>query len=271
MALNSASFQIVKVSDLSSIPTSFPEHVCYYTEDTDKYYIYKDLAIIEIFNSSGLPAHVEYDETEKTLWTNGQSNITTNLSYGENALSSIFSSPGEPYSKYNTAIGYNALTSNTIGYMNTAIGCEALPKNTTGVLNVAVGYESLFENTTGFRNISVGHGALYNNTTGTKNVAIGAESLSSNFTGFENTAVGDGIWNGQTGSRNVLIGFQAAANNFNECIVLGRSAAATDSNQFVVGSTSYNAGEVTTEALTITKAWKVKINGVDYKIPLQLA
>mgnify|MGYP000380117885 FL=1 len=54
-------------------------------------------------------------------------------------------------------------------------------------------------------------------------------------------------------------------------VVLGKEATATASNQFVVGSSSHNAGAVTTETVTVDKTWTVKINGVDYKIPIVAA
>ena len=47
--LNSATFKIVKVASISDVPVSFPEHVCYYTQDTGKYYIYKNGVHQEVF------------------------------------------------------------------------------------------------------------------------------------------------------------------------------------------------------------------------------
>jgi hypothetical protein len=43
---------------------------------------------------------------------------------------------------------------------------------------------------------------------------------------------------------------------------------ATDSNKFVVGSSSVNAGAVTTETITADTTWTVRINGANYKIPM---
>ena len=54
-------------------------------------------------------------------------------------------------------------------------------------------------------------------------------------------------------------------------VVLGYEAKATGDNQFSVGSATENAGAVATEGFTQALTWRVKINGVDYKIPLQLA
>jgi hypothetical protein len=49
MTINSASFQIVKVASLTNVPNNFPSHVCHYTEDTDKYYIWRNDLLEEIF------------------------------------------------------------------------------------------------------------------------------------------------------------------------------------------------------------------------------
>lgn len=49
MSINSASFQIVKVANILAIPASFPEHVCYYTQETDRYYIWKNSLLQEVF------------------------------------------------------------------------------------------------------------------------------------------------------------------------------------------------------------------------------
>ena len=42
----------------------------------------------------------------------------------------------------NTAIGFRALSSNTIGYYNTAIGYSALSSNTSGRYNTTIGYNA---------------------------------------------------------------------------------------------------------------------------------
>ena len=46
--MNSATFQIVKIDTLLSIPVSFPEHVCYYTLDTKKYYVIVNTVLREV-------------------------------------------------------------------------------------------------------------------------------------------------------------------------------------------------------------------------------
>jgi hypothetical protein len=74
----------------------------------------------------------------------------------------------------NTAFGWNALMSNTVGGTNnTAIGAFTLVKNTSGGGNTAIGSEVLFSNTTGDQNTAIGVAALNSNSTGTNNIAIG--------------------------------------------------------------------------------------------------
>jgi len=69
----------------------------------------------------------------------------------------------------------------------------------------------------------------------------------------------------------LCLGSLTSSNNYSNCVILGTNASATANNQFVVGSNDWNAGTVTTEALTPTVSWAVRINGVNYKIPLQIA
>ena len=59
---------------------------------------------------------------------------TGNVALGDAALDDASLSGG-----YNTAIGGNALTSNTTAQFNLAVGFEALRDNTTGANNVALG------------------------------------------------------------------------------------------------------------------------------------
>jgi site-specific recombinase XerD len=100
--------------------------------------------------------------------------------------------PG-PY--LHTALGSNALASQTGNYYNTAIGAYALEKSTTGGSNTVVGAEGLEELTTGYQNTAIGYYTGYNLTTGYQNVFIGEGS-------------GNGII---TGSRNVIIGHEAGS------------------------------------------------------------
>ena len=74
-----------------------------------------------------------------------------------------------------------------------------------------------------------------------------------------------------TGSNNIALGNYAETSNFSNSVVIGNNASATANNQLVIGSNSANVGTIATEALTPTVSWAVRINGVNYKIPLQIA
>src|SRR5207302_10206847 len=77
--------------------------------------------------------------------------------------------------------------------------------NTNGV-NTATGFRALYSNTIGDSNNATGFRALFSNTTGVWNEAYGFEALHDNVTGRENTAVGDSAGFSVTGSFNINIG-----------------------------------------------------------------
>ncbi|MGH1455934.1 MAG: tail fiber domain-containing protein [Alphaproteobacteria bacterium] len=82
-----------------------------------------------------------------------------NVAVGQNALSALDTTCGVSNScDENTAIGYNALSSNTTGYWNTAIGYNAMTANTTGYSNIAIGRQTGDNITTGSSNIIIGQG-----------------------------------------------------------------------------------------------------------------
>lgn len=194
---------------------------------------------------------------------------------------------------FNTAIGSGALYYNTYGINNTALGFNALTSNTAGNYNVGVGFGSLQNNTTGESNTAIGYYALMNNSTGIYNTFVGISAGTGITTGSGNVGLGWGTLSGGpngTGQNNIGIGQTAGENvgaanfsiaigsgtqiNGHSCsIVLGQNASATASNQLVIGSqfAGENIGTIATETLTLTKSWTVRINGVNYKIPLQVA
>jgi hypothetical protein len=207
----------------------------------------------------------------------GAGNIASNTTVGLTALNANTTGSN------NTALGKNSLTANTTGSLNCAIGVSSLINNTTGSSNVSIGFQSLFFNLTGSNNVAVGlsslqsntasnntavgYEAALSNTSGTNNTAIGLSALRANTTGSANIAIGvDALSSNTTGSSNSVLGVNAQSGNYSESVILGRSAAATGNNQFVVGSPSYPAGIVNLGVLAPTKYWTVKINGTDYNI-----
>src|SRR5207244_730221 len=122
----------------------------------------------------------------------------------------------------NTAIGFNALRSNTFGNFNTATGGEALRSNTFGSFNTATGFDALNANTTGDNNTATGDAALISNTTGNQNTANGHCALNNNTTGNNNIALGSAAgFNLTTGDNNIDIGNQGVTGEANT-IRIGR-------------------------------------------------
>jgi hypothetical protein len=114
----------------------------------------------------------------------------------------------------NTAIGANALTSNTTGNHNTAEGDSALFSLTTATDNTASGFQALFNDTTGNTNVATGSSALQSNTIGGGNTACGAFALQNNTTASGNTATGlQALFSNTTGSDNTASGTFALLNN----------------------------------------------------------
>jgi cytoskeletal protein CcmA (bactofilin family) len=131
----------------------------------------------------------------------GGGSVVTNTAIGVDTLKSNISS-----SQQNTAIGYRALYSNSIGYYNTAVGTNALYSNSSGYYNTAVGTDSLYQNN-GINNTSFGYTAGYYN----------------------------------SGSYNTFLGCQATSNQgviYNNSTALGYNAIIDASNQIVLGGNS---------------------------------
>lgn len=134
---------------------------------------------------------------------------------------------------------------------NSAFGGTALGANTSGSLNAGFGYASLQFNTTGGSNTAIGFQSGYGNATGSNNTSIGRNA---------NITVGNY-------SDNTAIGAFADCGGFSGSVMLGKSAIATANNQFVVGSSTTNAGAVnSTSDVPATFLWSVRINGTNYKI-----
>jgi hypothetical protein len=91
----------------------------------------------------------------------------------------------------NTAVGVNALSSDTDGDFNTACGASALQNTTTGSANMATGASALSANTTGGGNTALGAGALSDNTGGSFNIAIGKDAGEFLTTGSFNIDIGN--------------------------------------------------------------------------------
>jgi len=138
----------------------------------------------------------------------------------------------------NTATGFLALSNNMTGINNTANGRQALASNTTGDNNTANGINALFSNTEGVDNTANGLNALLNNKTGNDNTANGPNALQTNVTGNDNTADGhDALLNNTTGSENIAVGHGAGQNltTGDNNIDIGNAGVAGEANTIRIG------------------------------------
>ncbi|PCJ82974.1 MAG: hypothetical protein COA57_12445 [Flavobacteriales bacterium] len=149
-----------------------------------------------------------------------------NVAIGRDALRLQSYNPGFGYTSYNVAVGYRALQNNqpsaiSNGVQNTAVGTDALQTNTSGRYNTAMGFQSLYQNATGNQSSAFGKEALYN-ATGGNNTAIGYQA--GNFI--------------TTGTDNTFIGYNADATvaTLTNATAIGANASVAASNSLILGS-----------------------------------
>ena len=165
--------------------------------------------------------------------------------------------------------GINNTAMGTVAGWGGGNGFPGSPPVGIGTGNTAIGAGAIYDLTDGNQNTAVGQEALGALTNGSENVGIGFAAAGQNAASFGNIAIGSrAMYTSIIGDRNTVIGHFAQATDFSESVVLGAFASATGSNQFVVGSSTANAGTIVTETNTSTKVWNVVINGVAVKILL---
>jgi len=142
----------------------------------------------------------------RSALTSISGNATYNTALGNGALRSTSGTASFEDGSFNTAAGFYALNSNTVGHWNSAHGFEALASNMTGSENTAIGGNALEMNESGGGNTAVGFDALFYQTSGARNTAIGSVALLNN-SGSDNIAVGYFAGaDATTGSHNIFIG-----------------------------------------------------------------
>lgn len=155
----------------------------------------------------------------------------------------------------NTAVGFGALKTNTIGYFNHAFGSNALGFLQTGVANVAIGTNALSNNTIGSSNIAIGHLAATGKHSGSSsNIAIGSNTLQFSGQSSNNIAIGKSSqFSNTTGNSNISIGTEALQNNSSGSgnIAIGNEAGQneTGNNKLYIAnnaSTPFLYGDLTT-------------------------
>jgi len=162
------------------------------------------------------------------------SNLTNLTVTNDASISGLTVGKGGGAVASNTAIGLNALKTNSTGASSVAIGQDALQANTTASNNTAVGYQAGYSNTTGTRMTTIGGLAGSTNTTGNYCVYVGYATGQAS-TGSGNTFVGDSAGLACTGSSNVFVG----PNNASAAC---GSAVTTGSKNTILGGYSGNQG-----------------------------
>ena len=165
------------------------------------------------------------------------------IAIGEKSYSDTINSTPLITSAWDVAIG--AYSYGTNGSFNPEI---------TGEGNIAIGY---LAGTSSVDTASMAGGTI----------AIGKRSLAEN---VDNISIGtDSISGGSNVVNTIAIGGSASA-KFTNSIAIGKGATSDAVNQFVVGTATNALGVTTTETIAASDTtWTVKINGVNYKIPMK--
>jgi hypothetical protein len=188
------------------------------------------------------------------------------IGLGDNALANDDGSNND-----NTALGWNALSSNTSGDVNTGVGRSALEDVTTGIRHTAVGCNALKNVTTNHCNTALGFEAGQNITTGYNNTVIGRLHGTSGMSSTVLIGAGDterlkitssGLF--VNGSSTALAGGASDIDgltdgyNVGNSVGLGTGALANDdgttNNNTAVGTSALNAN--TTGAKNIASGYK---------------
>jgi uncharacterized coiled-coil protein SlyX len=144
---------------------------------------------------------------------------------------------------------------------NTALGEDALI-NATGPTNTAIGFNALVSDTTGNGNMAAGALALFSNTTGAGNTASGENALLNNVTGGGNTAIGfNALGDSNSGSNNIALGNAAGVNiiSGDNNIDIGSFGSHSDSGVIRIGSRPLNTKVFITGISTVTVAGGVGV------------
>lgn len=131
---------------------------------------------------------------------------TTNTALGVGALSN------NTGTTLNVAIGNGAMQNSPDAYQDVAVGHGVLQYDTsTGGENTAVGFQAMSSNRSGYFNAALGEFALRFNTNGQRNTGIGYTAGETNLDGINNTYVGAQAGQSMTnGSFNTLVGSGSA-------------------------------------------------------------
>jgi hypothetical protein len=214
------------------------------TEDIDKAVIIGRNAMVDGVQTSadsGADGTIAIGYSALAVLTSGAGNVAVGYQAG-NKITTAAS---------NTAIGYLAMVNNTTGQENTYLGYAAGSGSAAdpGVrYNTGIGFKALSEIRGGDGNTAVGSEALKKNTSGGNNIAIGKGAGDAITTGAENVCIGvNAGGNFDTEGANVFVGQDAgggAISGADKCVAVGTAAlqgAATQDGTIAIGWAALNA------------------------------
>ena len=156
----------------------------------------------------------------------------------------------QPGGTGNTAVGFNALESDSTGEENTAVGWNTQTNNVSGSHNLslapysqentasdntAIGIATMLSNTAD-DNTAIGWEACFLNSTGTSNVAVGGDALSGTFHSSRNVVLGADAQNDMFDANdNIVVGFEAHGLADNHNILLGSVGFTNDHGTMRIG------------------------------------
>tara|TARA_R100000900_G_scaffold46905_2_gene37670 strand:+ start:967 stop:7857 length:6891 start_codon:yes stop_codon:yes gene_type:complete len=163
------------------------------------------------------------------------------------------------------AIGRNAMRNAAVtGNNNIAIGRQALESTANVVSDViAIGYQS---NAKGMCTIAIGcQASAGDDASSTDSIAIGNDA---NTAGTKSISIGRN--SSTTGTHSISLGDNAQVID-NYSVAIGAGASTNAANQLAFGTAVQNLGSIVTQTITPNKTWEVRINGVNYLIPIVAA
>ena len=144
----------------------------------------------------------------------------------------------------NTAVGYQALTTNSTGATNVAVGYQSGQFITTGSDNVSIGVNALRSTAitgTGSNNTAIGRDALVANTTASNNTAVGYQAAYTGTTATEVVAIGKGALYANTVNYGTAVGFHALNANTTGAANAAFGAYALSTNTTGAGNSAFGA------------------------------
>lgn len=165
--MNSFNFQIVPVANLAAIVTPFPDHICYFTEDTENYYIWENDALKEIFV-----------DASSITWNNITNKPTTITGYGITDAVKVNNGTLNYLAKFTpdgTTIGDSLLRDN-----GTSMAVGDAPSSSNLFTIKATNHWFALDVTNSRNQVGGSNYGIHSIVTGTSNINIGTQGWATN-------------------------------------------------------------------------------------------